>query len=185
MHKKKCSHRWEMVNVSSGLVIVKKCFHCAKVSTCFVFHNYPPLEPCHEHEHFWNFVESDKAFHFDLRCTKCDTMVKLDELVGLMGCTGCDERCEVDILRRKLEPEHTHVYIALGNRPIDERRQLSEEKISILQDYFNQQCKSLKSKTKIVSHEMIRNIENCSAQIINDAEMLLVVVSEQKQPHFD
>jgi len=107
-------------------------------------------------------------------------MVKLDELVGLMSCTGCDERCEVGILRRKLEPEHTHVYIALGSRPVNERKQLSEEKISILQDYFNQQCKSLKSKIKIVSHEMIRNIENCSAQIINNAEMLLMAVSERK-----
>jgi hypothetical protein len=175
MQKQECSHFWEMINVANGLVVMKKCFHCAKVSTCFIFHNYPPLEPCHEQEHFWNFMESDPALHFDLKCTKCNTLVKLDELVGLMFCTGCDQTCDVDILRRKLEPENTRIYIALGHRPIDERKKLSEEKNSILQDYFSQQCCSLKSKIKLVSHEMIKSIETCYAKIIKDVEMLFMV----------
>ncbi len=175
MQKQECSHFWEMINVANGLVVMKKCFHCAKVSTCFIFHNYPPLEPCYEQEHFWNFMESDPALHFDLKCTKCSTLVKLDELVGLMFCTGCDQTCDVDILRRKLEPENTRIYIALGHRPIDERKKLSEEKISILQDYFSQQCCSLKSKIKLASHEMIKSIETCYAKIIKDVEMLFMV----------
>jgi hypothetical protein len=169
-----------MVNVANGLVVMKKCFHCAKVSTCFTFHNKPPLEPCHEQEHFWNFVESDPSFHFDLKCIKCGILIKLEELVGLMMCTGCDETCQVDILRRKLEPEHTCVCIALGCRPIDERRQLPQEKISILEDYFSQQCNSSKSKIKIVSHEMVKSIENCYAKVIKDVEMLFMVPSEEK-----
>jgi len=180
MIMEKCSHSWEMVNVASGLVVMKKCFHCAKVSTCFTFHNKPPLEPCHEQEHFWNFVESDPSFHFDLKCVKCGTLVKLDELVGLMMCTGCDETCQVDVLRRKLEPEHTCVCIALGCRPTDERRQLPQEKISILEDYFSQQCKSLEFKIKVVSHEMVKSIENCYAKVIKDVEMLFMVPSEEK-----
>ncbi len=180
MRKESCSHTWEMTNVSSGLIVMKKCFHCNKVSACFVFHNKPPLEECHEENHFWNFMESDLSFHFDLKCSNCGTVVKLDELIGLMICTGCDERCEVDILRRRLEPENICVYIALGCRPIDERTQLSQEKISILQDYFNQQSESLKPKIKIVSHELIKRIENCYAKVIQDAESLFLVPSEQK-----
>lgn len=172
MKKQKCSHFWEMINVANGLVVMKSCFHCGKVSTCFIFHNNPPLETSHEQSHFWNFMESDPAFHFDLKCIKCGTLVKLDELVGLMLCTGCDQTCEVDILRRKLWPENTRVYIALGNRPTDERKQLHREKISILQDYFKQQCRSLKSKIEIVSHEMIKRIDTCHATMIKDAEML-------------
>jgi len=180
MTKEKCSHSWEMVNVVSGLVVMKKCFRCIKVSTCFVFHNKPPLEPCHEEKHFWNFMESDPSFHFDLKCTKCGTLVKLDELVGLMMCTGCDETCQVDILRRELEPEHTRVCIALGYRPIDERKQLPQEKISILEDYFSQQRESLKSKIKVVSHEMVKSIENCYAKMIEGVETLSRVTSEEK-----
>ena len=89
-------------------------------------------------DHFWNFMESDLSFHFDLKCNKCDTLVKLDELVGLMICTGCDQTCEVDIIRRELEPENVRVCIALGQRPVDERKQLPQEKISIIEDYVSQ-----------------------------------------------
>lgn len=178
MAEEKCLHLWEMVNVASGLAVMKKCFHCIKVSTCFTFHIKAPLESCHEGEHFWNFMESEPSFHFDLECIKCGALVKFDELVGLMMCTGCDQTCEVDILRRKLEPEHTRVYIVLGCRPIDERRQLSQEKISILQDYFSQHCKSIESKIKIVSHEMVRNFESCYATVIENMEMLFAVPSK-------
>ena len=180
MQKEKCSHLWEMVNVASGLIVMKKCFHCGKVSTCFTYHDKPPLETSHEGDHFWNFMESDESFHFDLKCAKCDTLVKFDELVGLMMCTGCDETCEVDILRRKLEPEATRVYIALGCRPIDERKQLPQEKFSVLEEYFTQQCKSLKSRIKIVSHEMVKSIGSCYPKVIKDVDMLFTAASEEK-----
>lgn len=172
MQKERCSHLWEMVNVTSGLVVMKKCFHCNKVSTCFVFHHEPPLEPCREQSHFWNFVESDECFHFDLRCTKCSALVKLDELVGLMKCTGCDERCEVDMLMRRFELEHTQVCIAMGRRPVEERRQLSQEQFWALEAYFHQQSESLKRKVKIVRHEMVKDLDKCYAEVIRDADML-------------
>jgi hypothetical protein len=178
MRNKKCMHTWEMVNVAHGLVVMKKCFHCAKISTCFTFHSEPPLESCHEGAHFWNYMESEPCF--DLRCTKCGTLIKLDELVALMICTGCDQKCEVDILRRKLEPEGTYTYIALGCRPVDERKQLSQEERSVLQDYFNQQCTFLDFKLTIVSHELIKRFENCFAKVIENPEMLLVKPSEVK-----
>ncbi len=106
--------------------------------------------------------------------------VKLDELVGLMICTGCDESCEVDVLRRKLEPENTQVCIAMGCRPIDERKQLPEEKLTILQEYFDQQGKSLKSKIKIVPHSMLRSIDNCYAQAIKDLDTLFTPAVKDK-----
>ena len=180
MRRKKCSHLWEMINVAGGLIIMKRCFHCGKVSTCFCFHDKPPLEECHEEDHFWNFMEGDRSFHFDLKCAKCGTLVKFDELVGLMVCTGCDETCEVDILRRKLQPEHTRVYIALGGRPIEEKKQLAQRKIDILEYYFNQQCKSSKTKIKVVPHEMVKNIADCYAEVIEDADALFTTASEDK-----
>jgi len=95
-----------------------------------------------------------------------------------MMCTGCDERCEVDVLRRKLEPEGKQVCIALGRRPIKERKQLSQETIAILQDYFDQQDKSLKTSIRIVSHEMVRSIEICYAEVIKDMDALLITAAE-------
>jgi hypothetical protein len=34
------------------------------------------LEPSHEGEHFWNFMEGQPAFHFDLKCVKCEKLVE-------------------------------------------------------------------------------------------------------------
>jgi hypothetical protein len=161
-----------MVNLSPGLIVMKKCFHCRKVSTCFVFHNTPPLEPSHEGEHFWNFMEGDASFHFDLRCKKCGTLIKLKELVGLMRCTGCDERCEAGMLMRKLEPENTKVYIAVGARPIEERPQLDREKFDALEEYFEKQSESLESKIKIVPHKMVRDFSSCYAEVVRDVNTL-------------
>lgn len=180
MKKEKCSHLWKMVNVASGLVVMKKCFHCGKISTCFTYHDKPPLETCHEEDHFWNFMEGDPAFHFDLKCAKCDTLLKFDELVGLMMCTGCDETCQVDILKRKLEPEGTRVYIAFGCRPIDERKQIPKENFAALEDYFSQQSNSLKCKIKIVPHEMVKSVDKCYAEAIKDVETLFKAPSEEK-----
>ncbi len=87
MAKEKCEHTWEMINVADGMIVMKKCFHCSNVSTCFTFHLQQPLESNRDGVHFWNFMESDESFHFDLECTACGTIVKLDELVGLMMCT--------------------------------------------------------------------------------------------------
>ncbi len=182
MPQNKCSHTWEMVNIAGGLIVMKKCFHCGKVSSCFCFHDKPPLEDCQEDRHFWNFVEGDPTFHFDLKCSKCDTVVKFDELVGLMVCVGCDERCDVDILRQKLEPEAISVCIALGRRPVDERKQLPQEKIDILQEYFDRQSKSLKSKIKVVSHQMVRSIDSCYAEVIKDTEALFKTAVNRNRP---
>jgi hypothetical protein len=179
MQEDECSHTWEMVNVAGGLIVMKKCFHCGKVSTCFCFHDKLPLEPCHEGEHFWNFMEGVPAFHFDLKCINCGTLVKLRGLVGLMMCTGCDQRCEVDVLRRELEPQGTCIFIALGRRPIEEREQLPGEQIAILQDYFDQQDKSLKTKIRIVAHEMVRSIENCYAEVIKDVDALFAAAPKK------
>lgn len=172
MSGEKCIHSWEMVNVAKGLIITKKCFHCNKVSCCFIFHDKPPLESSHEGDHFWNFMGSDPALHFDLKCTKCDILVKMDELVDITMCTGCDETCKVNILKQKLPSEYKRVYIALGCRPIDERKQLTQEKFTVLEDFFHQQSESSKFRVKIVPHNMIKSIDDCYAGTIDRVDML-------------
>lgn len=180
MQKEKCSHLWEMVNVAAGLIVFKKCFHCAKVSACFTFHSEPPLAPSREGDHFWNVMQSDETFHFDLECTKCGTLVKLDGLVSLMMCTGCDETCQVDVLRRRLEPESRRVCIALSSLPAEEKKQLPREKFAVLEDYIDQRCDHLKCGIKLVPNTMVKNIAKCYAEVVKDADMLFAMVPEGK-----
>ena len=180
MQKEKCAHLWEMINVATGLIVFKKCFHCAKISACFAFHSEPPLAPSREGDHFWNVMENDETFHFDLECTKCGTLVKLDELVSLMMCTGCDETCPVDLLRRKLEPESRRVCIALSSLPAEEKKQLPPEKFAVLEDYITQRCDQSKCGIKLVPNTMVKNIAKCYAEVVRDADMLFSIVPKGK-----
>jgi hypothetical protein len=137
----------------------------------------PPVEPCHEEDHFWNFMESDEAFHFNLKCSSCDAVVHLDELVGLMMCTGCDETCPVDELRRELEPQRTLICIALGCRPIEERKQLGEDKFAALEEYFSQPDNA---GIKVVPHKMVKRIARCRAEVVRNVEMLCAMADAGK-----
>jgi hypothetical protein len=169
-----------MINIASGLIVMKKCFHCGKVSTCFCFHHELPVEASREGDHFWNFVEGDPTFHFNLKCKECELLVEFDELVGLFRCVGCDEKCKVDAVRQEINPKGAQVLIALGCRPIDERKQLPEEKLEILQDYFDQQKDQLNFEFKIVSHDMVRRIDSCYAEVITNTEMLSTLTSNKR-----
>lgn len=73
---------------------------------------------------------------------------------------------------RKLEPENTRVYIALGRQPIEEIKQLSEETFALLQDYFKQKSKSLKYKIELADHQMVRDLGKCYAETIINTDML-------------
>lgn len=180
MPEEKCAHTWEMINVAYGFVVTEKCYNCDKVSTYFTFEHRPPLEEYREGDHFWNVMESAQSFCFDLKCSKCGKVEKLDELMGLMMCTGCDDTCEVDSLRIILEPERTWIYVAFGFLPVEERKQLSKEKIAILEEYFNQRRKSLRSRIKIVSHESVKNIATCYGEVIKDLHMLSLTPLEEE-----
>jgi hypothetical protein len=172
MQDDKCAHRWEMINVVYGFMITEKCFHCEKVSTYFTLEERPPLEEYREGDCYWNVMETAQTIRFDLKCNQCGCVEKFDELAGLMMCTGCDEDCNVEFLRSKLESERTWVYVAFGFLPVESKKQLSEEKIAILEDYFNQRRKSSTSQIKIVTYEMVNNIATCYGEVIKDMYML-------------
>lgn len=179
MQEESCAHNWEMINIQPGYIITEKCFHCAKISTYFTFEDKPPLEEYRDGEHFWNIVENAQSIRFDLMCNKCGTLVEYEGLSGLMMCTGCDKNCKVDKLMNELAKDRIWVYVAFGFFPTDERDQPGEEKISILEDYFNQRRKSSFSKIKIVSNEMIDNISTCYAEVIKDVGMLSLTPPEE------
>ena len=178
--EEECRHLWEMVGIQYGFVTTERCFHCDKVVTYFSSEHKPPLEEYREGEHFWNVMETAQSIRFDLKCTQCGTVVDLKELMGLMMCTGCDEKCEIDALMKKLAPERTWIYVAFGFLPMDERKQLSKEKISILEDYFNQRRKSSRSRVKIVDHAMVRSYATCYAEVIRDLDLLSLTPPENQ-----
>jgi hypothetical protein len=167
-----CSHNWKMINVAYGHIITEKCSKCNIVSTYFSLEDRPPLEEYREGDHFWNVMESAQSFRFDFQCTLCGRIVNFDELMGLLMCTGCDPNCKAEKIQRLQEKERTWVYVAFGFLPKAEHKQLSEEKIAMLEDFFNQRRKSADSRIKIVSQELVTDFSLCYGQVIKDMNML-------------
>jgi hypothetical protein len=176
MQEAKCD--WEMVNVRYGFVITEQCSDTRQVITYFSDHE-PPLEEYRDGDHFWNVMETAQSIRFDLQCKECGKAETFNELMGLMMCTGCIEDCEVNRLMTELETERTWVYVAFGFLPTDEKKQLSKEKIAILEDYFNQRRKSSTSRIKIVSHEMVKSYATCYAEVIRDLDLLSLTPPEK------
>jgi hypothetical protein len=170
MAKAECAHSWQMVNVANGYIITEECSTCEKISTYFTFEDRPPLEEYREGEHFWNVMESAQSFRFDLKCLNCGQEMDFNELMGLMMCTGCEKDCQVEKIQKELEKDRTWVYVAYGFLPSNEHKQLTKEKIALLEDFFNQGRHS--SNIKIVSQELVKNFSTCFGEIIKDVNLL-------------
>lgn len=177
MDKKRCSHNWEMVNVVPSYIVTEKCFHCNQIVAYKTKEN-PPLEKYKDGEHLWNVVETAQSFNFALQCKACGHKEKFDELLGLMMCHGCKEPCKIGDMVEELIPEKTWVFIAMGYLPIEDNKQLSEEKMKMIEDYYNQRRTS-KSKIKIVSHKLIHKLELCKAEVIKDINMTALEQPEE------
>ena len=179
MQEVKCSHLWEMVNVRYGFVITEQCSDSKEVMTYFS-DDEPPLEEYRDGDHFWNVMETAQSVRFELKCGKCGKVEPLDELMGLMMCTGCIEDCDVNREMKKLEAERTWVYVAFGFLPVEKRKQLTPEKIGVVEEYFNQRRKSKTSRIKIVGQEMVKSYATCYAEVIRDLDLLSLTPPEKK-----
>jgi hypothetical protein len=172
MQNTKCTHQWEMVNACPGFILTETCHKCNLITTYFSKEDNPPLEEYKDGEHFWNVMTSAQSVRFDLECKLCKSLVSFDELYSLMLCTGCKTDCKVFDLLERVPGRSVWVYVAFGFKPFQDKLQLSDEKISILEDYFNIRRRSSKSSIRIVSHDMIDDLDSCTGGFIMD-ELLL------------
>jgi hypothetical protein len=180
-----CGHQWEMTNIQFGFVVFEKCFHCNGLRTYFSAEEVPILgDKYREGDHFWSRVENAQSFRFDLKCTKCDHLEKFDDLMGLLHCTGCLPDCEVEILRKKYEVEKTWILVAFGFLPQAKTEPIPSYKLDILTDYFNQRRDTSRSRIKIVSFNLIKDLSLCKGDFIHDVGMLSLEPPKDRKPLF-
>lgn len=180
-----CLHQWTMTNVEFGFVVFEKCFHCNSLSTYFSVEDTPILgDKYREGDCYWSRVENAQSFRFDLECPLCGRRENFRELMGLMHCPGCPAACEVDAVRRKLEAERTWVLVAFGFLYKDKRGPLPREKVDILTDYFNQRRDTSRSRIKIVSFDLIKDLSVCRGDFIHDVGMLSQEPVTERKPLF-
>lgn len=180
-----CQHRWEMTNMQFGFVVFEKCFHCNGLGTYFTAEDNPILgDKYRDGDCFWSRVENAQSFRFDLECIKCGHLEKFDDLMGLMHCTGCLPDCEVEIQQAGLEAERTWILVAFGFLHKDQRKLISQYKLDILTDYFNQRRDTSRSRMKIISFDLIKDLSMCRGDFIHDVGMLSPEPPTERKPLF-
>jgi hypothetical protein len=178
-----CQHTWEMTNIRFGFVVFEKCFHCKDLRTYFTTEDHPYLgEGYREEDHYWNRMEAAQTFQFDLRCSQCEKVESFSDLMGLLHCTGCIPECPVNIKREELEKDRTFILVAFGFLPRARTEPISEHKLDLLGDHFNQRRDTSRSKIKIVPFTLIEDLPCCKGDFIHDIGMLSQEPVTERKP---
>lgn len=173
-----CRHRWEMANIQFGFVVFEKCSHCKSLRTYFSLDD--TWDEYREGDCLWSIVENAQTFRFDLKCRDCGQVERFQDLMGLLYCTSCLPDCEVEIIRQKSQAERTFILVAFGFLPQALTNPISQHKLDLLSDYFNQRRDTARSKIKIVSFNLISDISRCRGEFIHDVGMLSQEPQERK-----
>jgi hypothetical protein len=168
-----CQHLWEMVDVDFGFVAFETCFHCNRLRTFFSPEPLPLLgDEYREGDCYWSRVENAQSFRFGLRCSACGERHELDELMGLLFCTGCDRECQVDLLRRKYEADGEWILVGFGFIEKDRRIPVPPVKLEVLAEYFNRRRDPSRPRVRLLSFELIGDLKRCTGDFLHDVGML-------------
>ncbi|MFH0990162.1 MAG: hypothetical protein V1799_09125 [bacterium] len=175
-----CQHTWQMFNVQFGFTVFEKCTHCQNIRTYFSLQD--TWDEYREGECLWGIVENAQTARFDLQCSACEHIERFDDLLGLLYCTSCMEECKVEKIRKQLEAQRIWILVAFGYIPETLLKPISENRLQILSDYFNQRRDTSRSTIQILPFHLIETISLCRGEFIHDVGMLsLEAPAERKQ----
>ena len=167
MNGKECDHEWEMTNVRNGYLVMEGCFSCGGRLSFFSEEPVPPQDDYREGDHFWSYRGSFQATKFNLKCTKCEQIVDLQDVNALMLCTNCDPDCEVSKAGKESDVP-CWAYVAIcPDTTHDKGICVSEEGIRRLNEYYNQR-RSSGSRIKVLPCRMRRSVDQCHGIYLAD-----------------
>ncbi len=145
------NHRYEMVNVRPGYVIVEHEVFSKQMRSYFSAEAVPPVEEYREGPKIWKFSGMAQTFQFDLRDRTSGCVTKFDDLLGLVPYTGCPEDSDIHRLGDLAQAEKVWVYIAITHRPVETTRQAEWlDKLRILNRYFGERLATPNKKVLIL-----------------------------------
>ena len=164
---------WEMTNIQFGFVVYEKCYQTGELRTFFTTEANPILgDRYREGDKHWTNMGVAQSFQFDLKNSATGEIVNFHDLMGLMYCTGCMADCELDQLRKELEQQKTMMIVAFGFFPQALENPISEEKIKILDEYFNSRRDTSRSRIKVVPFNLIKDLSRCRGEFLHDIDLL-------------
>ncbi len=151
MEAAKTGHRYEMVNVRPGYVVVEHEVHSRQMRSYFSPDALPPAEEYREGPKVWKFSGMAQSFQFDLCDSTTGRVTKYDDLLGLVPYTGCPADSDIHRLGDLAQAEKIWIYVAISYRPAEAaREQAWLEKLLILNRYFGERLATPNKKILIL-----------------------------------
>ncbi len=167
-----CSHKWSMVNVQNGYLVVEGCRQCKARASFFSAEAAPPVDDYQDGEHYWTYLGSSQAVKFDLACDACGQVVDLKTMMGLMLSTCNEPDCEVAQIAAE-GGRGTWVYVAFcADSTHASGRCVSDEGIAALSEYFNANINDPDKKIVVVPCRKCKNIDTCDGIVIADTGLV-------------
>ncbi len=144
-------HRYEMVHVRPGYVIVERDLFSRAVRSYFSAEPIPPKEEYREGNRIWKYSGMAQSFQFDVRDNETSEIVKFSELLGLLyyGCAAKDT--DIHRIGEIAHENRISIYVAITYEAEDGSRiNISEDKIRILNRLFNDRLESRDKKILIL-----------------------------------
>jgi len=147
----KPGHRYEMVNVRPGYVIVEHEVFSKQMRSYFSPEAVPPVEEYREGPKIWKFSGMAQSFQFDLSDRTTGQVTKFDDLLGLAPYSGCPADSDVHRLGDLAQAEKIWIYVAITHGPVEGTRQAAWlEKLRILNRYFGERVATPNKKILIL-----------------------------------
>lgn len=144
-------HRYEMVNVQLGYVIVERDQVTSKMRAYFSAEPVPPKESYREGEHIWSYAGMGQSFQFDVRDNQSGEVVRYRELLGLMYYACAKPETTLHRIGHLAHDNKISIYIAITYEgPDGQRPEMSPEKIAILNRLWNERLRSPDKKILIL-----------------------------------
>lgn len=169
MTKASCRHRWKMVNLHGGYLVIEGCFHCRQRISQFSEEPVPPIDDYREGEHFWSHLGDYQASKFDLQCEKCSEIVRPRDVMAVMMCMKCDPECGVYKAQERDGGKKTWAYVALcANTSHAGEACVSEAGIRAMNEYFNQDLRDPEKRIIVVPCSLRRSVDTCQGIVLAD-----------------
>jgi hypothetical protein len=151
MNPPPAKHRYEMVNVRPGYLVIEQEQATRTKRSYFVAESHPPVEEYREEGKFWKPFETAQSFQFDVRDHETGEVIPFRELLGLLYYGCCREGSDIRRMGEIAHDLRISVYIAIAAEGADGKRlDLPNEKIRVLNRLFNERLRTPDKKLLIL-----------------------------------
>ncbi len=170
-------HRYQMVNIRSGYVVVEHEVHSRAMRSYFSPDPVPPIEEYREGPQIWKFTGIAQTVHFDLLDSTTGVVTGFDEMMGLVSYTACRPDSDIYRLGDLAHEQRIWLYVAVTHNPsAGPPRPGWLEKLRLLNRYFNERLQTPNKKILILPDYFGLHAEFNQGQIMADFELTAMEV---------